>query len=101
MRLDFRIDEAHDHFQFLWLALARAPLRAMGPGRVAVLAGLMERLADVSQENNGGGRTLIKPCELLITEVEHRLILEAIAATPWRSEVKEQVLGLAQFLAVA
>ena len=98
MKLDFHSDDSHDHFQFLWLALARAPLRAMGPGRVAVLAGLMERLSDVSQESNGGGRTLIEPCELLVTEVEHKLILEAIASTPWRPEVKGQVLGLAQFI---
>ncbi len=99
MLLDFHADETHDHFQFLWIALTRARLPAISPGRIAILAGLVERLASLSSEKEGGGRVLIEPCELLVTEAEHALILEAIATVSWRPVVRDQVQGLVQFLA--
>jgi hypothetical protein len=60
----------------------------VAPGRLAVLSGLMERLAAVSREDEGGGRVLIEPCDLVITETERILLFEAIRATSWRPEVR-------------
>ena len=96
-KLVFDDDRGYEAFQFLWMALCNSDLKLNNVTQLMALNTLSQKLADISKPD-GGGRVLIKECELELTPDEQVLALTAFAHTNWKIEVYKNVRKACEFL---